>query len=369
VPEGIDPQRVQARQVGVRIDGTQRAAQVAGAQGKSDPQVVLLVRAERHPPRADAVRLVETLDAPSAAMLIAERASMLGAYASEGDQQRRPAARRALLDGLKRIESSGDSVAIAFAYLARGYLELVVGDGDPAAKTDALIARIETAVQQAGAPVLAQLGLELLRGQLAMLQGRYQQALIPLRAADQLARVHGGAGANANAQRLLAQALIEAGHVDAAIEESSARTKWTIARHGEAHARSAQALLAHAIALDAAGKLEESLATRGKVAQVMHHLGSHAPIWTRAYMLDLELHLGRKPADIADTLRVLANRGTTPPRHNPDGPATARRAGMFEALYQKRRLVRRMRDDQDTLAGELEVLFRMSDGLVCSRHR
>ncbi len=315
---------------------------------------------DRH---AAIARDVEAIDAPSAAVLISDRAWLLSAHADDVDQQRRPAARKELLDGLRRIENSGDNVAIATAYTALGGLESAVGDGDAVAKIGELMPKIEAAVRRAGDPVLPALHLAQLRGEHAMRQGRFVDAIPLLRTAVALAREHGALWDYINISRLVFHALIESGDSRTALAESGDWVTYETRRHSATHPLATGALLAHAIVLDPVGELEKSLVTREKVAKVMHNLGAHAPIWTRAYILHLEHRLGRRPADTAEILGKLV--GTTPPRHNPDGPATVRRAGMFE-LYAYS--VEQGMTDEDRRADHAAILaFQRGDRATMAR--
>src|SRR5262249_26835815 len=55
--------------------------------------------------------------------------------------------------------------------------------------------------------------------------------------------------------------------------------------------------------------------------------------WGRAYLVELGLRAGKSDAaEATQLLRDLASLGTVPKGHDPDGIATARRAGLFEAF-------------------------------------
>ncbi len=115
--------------------------------------------------------------------------------------------------------------------------------------------------------------------------------------------------------------------------------------------------------LDAAGEPEASLAARSQLEKLQHGDG-YQQIWGQAYRLDVEHRLGRRSPTTVETLKHLV--GTTPPLHNSDGPATVRRAGMFE-LYAHS--VEQAMSDDDRLDDHRAILaFQRGDRAAMARH-
>src|SRR5205085_9805559 len=117
------------------------------------------------------------------------------------------------------------------------------------------------------------------------------------------------------------------GHPTEAIAAGRAMMARIQAKYGSEHPLMAGPRTWLSLALQLAGDLSGALAERRLASHLFARGPAGAPSrrpWGRGYELELELEQGIVPADAADAIRALANRGTTPPLANPDGTSTVR---------------------------------------------
>jgi predicted Ser/Thr protein kinase/tetratricopeptide (TPR) repeat protein len=288
---------------------------------------------------------LEAIDPPSAAMPIIDRADVMMRVAADVDAQRFRVARAGLEAAIHRVEASRDDVAIAYAQLVLAAYELESGDPDALVRTSEAAARAELAVVRAGRPYQPSLTLARLRGDIALARGQFDLAIASYREALRIAEQNHATGASprqGDPMRMLSVALARSGQAAEAIVAARRSLARDVAMFGDASELVSRLPLAHVLQQN--GDLEGSLAVleiarasqeRGRDAR--HRVGLEDPpyilVWTRAYMLEIELRLGRAidPAEATAAIRNLATLGiaATPPLQNADGIAVARRAGLF----------------------------------------
>ncbi len=279
-------------------------------------------------------REIETLDGASAADAIRGRLELEVEVARDKDVRRLAAARVSAIDAIRRIEASRDDVALAHAYLILASLEMGSLHRPEAVRATDAVDRAAQAVTRAGNPVYATLALAESRGQLGLALGRFDDAAGGFRDAIRIATL---AGADPTRDEIgLIIALARGERPTEAIATAIHGQQRTVDRFGANHAQTGWAHNSLSSAYELAGDLESAVRERRLAAETYASSTTSPPqrkTWGRAYVVELELRAGkgREPDTIA-LLRDLAKLGTTPAGHNPDGIATARRAGLFDAF-------------------------------------
>jgi tetratricopeptide (TPR) repeat protein len=275
---------------------------------------------------------IEALDPPSAGTAILARVELLVGAAWDTDITRMKDLRALREDAAKRLALARDDISLAQAQLGIAWDTLTFDNDLDRAQTQ--IDRAEQTIARAGRPIRAVQQLASLQGDLALRRGNLDDALAHYRRAVEIARseetfpydvMHPYIATLARAGRL-AEARTEAEGWIADLEKHYGAGHWSL---GSPHVNLA-------MVLQLAGDLEGALAHQRLSAAhyaKQHDMLDNRAAWGRLYITDLELQLGRAdPARALDTIRGIAGLGTTPALGNPDGPSTARRAGLWAAF-------------------------------------
>jgi tetratricopeptide (TPR) repeat protein len=275
-------------------------------------------------------REIEKLDPASASGAITWRAWMLRSLAVDVDTTRLPAAREALDDAIRRIDTNGDDVALAEIYTELMYSEMNAGDPGRLARADDAARRADSAFRRAGSPVQVQRDIADMHIDWMMENGQFATAIDASRAAIQLASNHFGTDGLADRQLVVGLAL--EGHDEEAIAEARKMLAVRTKALGDTNEFIGGYLLTLSVALDHAGLSAEALSSWQQLHDLEVRLGTGPPdfeVWQHAFELEIEMRSGARPADADSIVTSLATTGTKPAGQNPDGIATARRAGLF----------------------------------------
>jgi tetratricopeptide (TPR) repeat protein len=267
---------------------------------------------------------IEVLDPPRAALPLLLRAD-IATHVAWDYANRLPRARRVLADAIARIEAGHDDVAIADIHtLEANFDAFIERDGDPRALAEVAIGKAAAAIERAGHPHDQVENLMLVRGVLARATGDHDRAITEFRAAVAQVDPDDGDDELPTSRWQLATALAAAGRQrDAFAEIDRIPTQVSSTHMGRAD------LLDYGGDLD--GALREAMLLGTEMA--MDDGPKFHDAWNGAWITNLRIRLGRvDPARELAAIHALAHQGTTPPKQNPDGPSTARRAGHFEAF-------------------------------------